>query len=137
MQNEPRFTLVSPSAGFTWRVMTRIAEHERAQARRRALIGSALLVVVAGALLALVGAQIVVWLTAFAERPEVLELVVSALAAALFWLGAFAGALWIAVGTILANIGEVTMLVYALGVLTLTMVWLRVATGSPTLSLTT
>lgn len=130
MQNEPRFTLVSPSAGFTTRTMTRIAEHEHAQARRRAWIGSALLVVVASALLLFVGARLASWVSALVNYPDAIESLASALAPVLFWLTAFIGALWVAVATLAWNTSELAMLAYALFVLALTMAWLRAATGS-------
>ncbi len=130
MRNETRFTMVTPSVGFATRTMTRIAEHERAQARRRAWIGSALLVVVASAMLLFVGVRLFSLLTALSASPETVEAVTSALATVMFWVKAFAEALWIAAGTILLNIGDIPMLAYALFVLALTMIWLRVATGS-------
>src|SRR5574341_2230776 len=59
-------TMIPPSAGFVNRVMARIEERQRAQARQRAWIGAGLLVAGAGVLIALsiltTGGWIAQWL---------------------------------------------------------------------------
>lgn len=130
MQNEARLNhakMVSPSTGFASRVMARIDECERAQARRRAVIGVGLLVAAAVALLALVAIWIAGWISAVLASPEAIvttALAVSPLA------GDWLDALRIAAFAILQNVNIVILLVYALGVLALTTLWAEIATGT-------
>jgi hypothetical protein len=134
MQNEARLNhakMVSPSTGFASRVMARIEERERAQARQRAVIGAGLLVAAAIALLAFVAIWIAGWISAVLASPGAIlttALVVSPLASD--WLDA----LRIAAFAILQNVNVVILLVYALGVLALTTFWAEIATGNFQLS---
>lgn len=59
MQDQQRFVMAVPAPGFTNRVMTRLAERERARTQRRALLGSALLVGAVVAMLAFALVQLV------------------------------------------------------------------------------
>jgi hypothetical protein len=129
MQHETRFTMIAPNAGFTSRVMARIAEHERAKARQRALIGSALLVIAAIIILALVALWLVSWVAVLVSMPQLAVAVLGALATLAFWVGVALNACWVAVGAIAENIGAVQMVVLALVVFALTMVWMRVVVG--------
>ena len=127
MQKEQRFTMMSPSSGFTARVMARIEERERAQARRCALIGASLLVAAALALFALVGLWAAAWISVLLVSPGA---VFTALAAVSPMLGGLLNALWVAALTILQNVNGVMLLAYASFVLALTVVWARVVTGT-------
>jgi len=130
MRNEAHFTRVSPAPGLTARVMARIAEHEHAQARRRALIGSALLVIVAIALLALVCLWLASWIAALVDRPDLFTSVLVALSPVALGLGTVLEALWVALTTVARNVESLQMLTYTLIVFALTLLWARIATGS-------
>jgi anti-sigma factor RsiW len=130
MQNETRFnhaTMVSPSAGFTSRVMARIEERERARARQRALIGAGLLVAAAVGVFALLAVWIAAWLGALLASPGA---ILTALLAVAPLAGELWEALWVASLAILQNVNGGMLLTYALIVLALTVVWARVVTGS-------
>ena len=129
MQNETRFnhaTMASPSAGFTFRVMARIEERERAQARQRALIGAGLLVAAAISAFALSVIWIAAWVKPLLTNPgaTLVELITVAVLAGELW-----GALSVAVLAVLQNVNSVMFVAYALCVLILTMIWARVVTG--------
>jgi hypothetical protein len=127
MQKEQRFTMISPSSGFTARVMARIEERERAQARRRALIGASLLVAAALALFALVGLWAASWISLLLASPSA---IFAALATVSPMLDDLLDALWVAALAILQNVNGVILLAYASFVLALTVVWARVVTGT-------
>lgn len=129
MQNEPHVTMASPAPGFTSRVMTRIEERERTQARRRALIGAAVLVAAVAIVLASVISWVASWISMIAH-PEAISPIVMAFNT-LFgdWEKLFEG-LWIAVTVIMQNLGEVPLLVYACIVLAITAIWLQIVAGS-------
>lgn len=129
MRNDKPFTMIAPSAGFTSRVMTRIAEHERAQARRRALIGSVLLVIVAIAILVLVAWSLFVWVSAFITTPSAVISVFNAFSTLTFWIRTFIEMLWTVATIIIENVGVAQMLVLAIGVFALSIVWVRVVVG--------
>jgi hypothetical protein len=118
--------MMSPSSGFTPRVMARIEERERANARRRAVIGAGVLVAAASALFALVGLWIASWISALLASPGA---VFTALAAVSPMLDDLLAALWVAALAIWQNVNGVMLLVYAAVVLALTLVWARVVTG--------
>ncbi|HEX7589024.1 MAG TPA: hypothetical protein VF478_11970, partial [Anaerolineae bacterium] len=61
--------MASPSAGFASRVMARIEERERAQARRRTAIGVGLIALVVISLFALVALWVAAWLSALLGSP--------------------------------------------------------------------
>ena len=130
MRQETRFTMVAPSVGFTSRVMARIAEHERAKARRQALIGSAVLVVFALIVLALIALWLVSWLAVFITTPELIVAMLNALGTVAFWIGVAMNGVTDAVGVIARNVGIPQMLSLAVTVSALTMLWLRVVVGS-------
>jgi hypothetical protein len=130
MQNEARIDqpgMVSPSAGFAYRVMARIAERERAQARQRTALGIGLIAAVAVGLFASVAFWVVGWLSALAASPEAVVttfLAVSPLA------GDWLDVVRVAGVAILQNMNGAILLVYAFGVLALTTLWAEIATGS-------
>lgn len=129
MQNEARFnhaTMVSPSTGFASRVMARIEERERAQARRRALIGIGLLVAVAIGAFALIAIWIAAWISALLSDPGAMVTMFQAVSPAIDLLDA----LRVAGFAILQNVNGLVMLVYALIVLALTTLWAEIATGT-------
>ena len=73
MQNEARIDqprMVSPSVGFASRVMERIEERERAQARRRTAIGVGLIAAVVVSVFALIALWVAAWLSALVASPE-------------------------------------------------------------------
>ncbi len=129
MQNDSRVshaTMASPSAGFASRVMARIEERERAQARRRAAIGTVLLVAAALAPFVLVGVWIGAWIGALLTSPGT---IVTALTTVSPVLSDLANALWIATLAIVQNTNGAMLVAYASFVLALTVVWARVVTG--------
>jgi hypothetical protein len=128
--------MIAPPAGFTVRVMARIEERERAQARRRAVIGATLLVVVAGIALALVCIWLTLWIGALLARPGTVISAVLALSPLADGLRVLLEALWVAASAVTRGVGGEVILAYALAVLALTILWARVATGNhPSLSL--
>lgn len=134
MRNETRFTWMTPAPGFTSRVMARIAEHERAQARRRAVIGSVLLVLAAIAVLGLVARWLVSVASVVITTPSILVAVVNACAALMFWAAKFAKLLWTVALIVAQNVGAVELLALAVAVVTLTAIWVRVVSGPLQLS---
>jgi hypothetical protein len=134
MRDEMRFTMVSPAPGFTARVMTRIVEHERARARRRALIGSALLVSAAGAVLGFAAIQLVSALWILITNPQVVFATLDAFQVPTFWAGKVLEAFWIAANAIAENLDPIQMMLGAVAIFALTMLWVRVVTGSFQLS---
>ncbi|MCI0476230.1 MAG: hypothetical protein L0Y55_08285 [Anaerolineales bacterium] len=134
MQDETRFTMIAPASGFTNRVMTRLAERERARARRRALIGSALLVSAVVAMIAFALVQIVSDVWVLLTKPQVIVAALNAFQTLTFWIGALLNAFWIAANVILANLDPVQTMTCALAVFALTMLWARAVTGSFQLS---
>jgi uncharacterized membrane protein len=134
MRNETQFTLMTPAPGFTSRVLARIAEHERAQARRRAMIGSVLLILAAIAVLGLVAWWLVSIASVFVTAPTVLVAVLNVCASMAFWVAKFFESLWAVALIITQNVGAVEMLALAIGVITLTAIWVRVVAGPLQLS---
>ncbi|MBI4788013.1 MAG: hypothetical protein HY782_13325 [Chloroflexi bacterium] len=127
---ESHVTMISPAPGFTARVMAKIAERERAQARRRVVIGAGLLAVAATALAALIGGALVVIAVVFAANSDVILGSVIALAPFVTTGTALVEALWISVTVVAHNVSAAQVLAYALAVLVLTLVWVRVVAGS-------
>ena len=130
MQNEARIDsalMVSPSAEFASRVMARIEERERAQARRRMAIGVGLIALVVISLSTLAALRITTWLGALIASPEAIMtalLTVSPLA------GDWLDAVRVAGIALLQNVNLTALLVYALGVVALTTLWAEIATGT-------
>jgi len=129
MRNETRFTMMTPAAGFTSRVMARIAEYERAQARRRALIGSALLVIAAGVILILVAGWLSAWIAALITTPSALVSLWSTLATLAFWTRKFIEMVWTAMTVITDQVDASQLLMLGIGVFALTLIWVRVVIG--------
>lgn len=129
MRNDKTFTMMSPSAGFTSRVMARLTERERAQARRRAMIGSALLVVAAIIIVALIVLWLVSWVAVFVAMPQVIVSVVDVCVTLAFWLGVALDACLVVARAFAENISAMSMLVLAVTVCALTTLWLRVVVG--------
>lgn len=130
MQDETRFPMVAPAPGFTTRVMARIVERERARTHRRAMIGSALLVGTAVAVLALAAWQLVTAAWALIKNPQMLIALWHAFGTLTFWFGALIHALWIAVKVVAAMLDPLQMLIGALTIFALTLLWTRVVAGS-------
>ena len=130
MQNETRLTMLAPRAGFTARVMARLAEQERARARRRVLIGSIVLVAFALVVVSLIALWIGSWVVVFVTMPQLFVAIVSAFATVAFWCGVALNGVGAAVAVIAENIGVAQMGGLALTVIALTAVWVRVVVGS-------
>ncbi len=129
MRNETRFTMMTPSAGFTSRVMARIAEYERTQARQRALIGSALLVIAAGVILILVAGWLIAWVSALITTPSALVSLWSTLATLAFWTRKFIEMVWAATTVVSDQADANQLLMLGISVLALTLIWVRVVIG--------
>ena len=134
MRNETPFMLEAPAPGFTSRVIARIAEHERAEAQRRAMIGSALLVLAATAILALAVLWFASVASVFIAAPGILAAVVNALAVMVFWATQLVESLWTVAFILAQNVGAVEMLALAVAVTLLTAAWVRVVAGPLRLS---
>ena len=130
MRDETRFVMVSPAPGFAARVMTRLAEHERARARRRALLGSALLVGAAIAMLVFAVIQLVAPFWVLVTNPQLIVILLNAFATLTFWASKVFEAFWIAAMVIAENLDAMPMALCAAVVFALTMLWVRVVTGS-------
>jgi hypothetical protein len=130
MQNHSHFAMVSPAPGFAVRVMARLAERERARARRRALIGSALLAGAASAMLAFAAIQLMLAIWILVTNPQVVMSTLDAFQVPAFWAGKVLEAFWIAANVIAENLDPMQMTLCAAAVFVLTMLWVRVVTGS-------
>jgi len=129
MRSDKLFTMVAPSAGFSSRVMARIAEHERAQAKRRAMIGSALLIAFALIVLALIAFWLFSWIVVLVTMPQLIVSLLNAVGTILFWSGVVIGAVSDTAEAFASNIGIPQMFGLAMTVCALTAVWLRVVAG--------
>jgi uncharacterized membrane protein len=129
MRHETKFTMMSPAPGFTSRVMMRLAERERAQARRRAMLGSALLVIVAVVILALVAWWFIAMLSTFVSAPSVIVAVLNALATLMLWVSKFFEMMWTAASVVAQSIDPVSILGLAVAVFAVTLVWVRLVIG--------
>ncbi|MBI3913994.1 MAG: hypothetical protein HY327_07390 [Chloroflexi bacterium] len=127
MQESHPITLISPPPGFVERVMARVQERERADARRRALIGAGVFAVGVAGLSVWIAAWIGVDLGAF----NPIETFTMLATTAPFDLTALADALPLAAAAILTGWANLPVLPFALGALGLTWLWLRVANLSP------
>lgn len=130
MRNDRTFTMIHPAPGFTSRVMARIAEQERARARRRAMIGSILLIAFALVVVTLIVVWLVSWVAVFVAMPQLIVSVLSTLATVAFWIGIALDGIATAIGAIAENIGVAQMGGLALTVIALTALWVRVVAGS-------
>ena len=130
MRNETRATMVAPSAGFSARVMARIQEHERAQARRRAWIGAILLAAIVTSVFVLVALWLASWIISIVAMPSIIAPIALAVSSLFGDGGSLVQATWVAITTIARNVGDGSLLVYALVVLAMTALWAYVATGS-------
>lgn len=133
---QPIKTMLAPAPGFSARVMARIAERERVQARWRALIGIAVLALMALFVLALVSLLIAAWIAAFVIESGAMASVIVTLVTFVERLGALMNAIWLGAFTIAINVDNAGVLIYALGVLTLTMLWTRIVFFQPPLTQT-
>lgn len=127
----PHKTMLSPTPGFTVRVMTRIEAYERARARRRALLGIGLLVVAALIVSAFIMVSLALWVSALAEQPSLVSTAVTTFVSLFGHARVVLDAFWVAGLTIARNVNEVVWIGYALLAVGLTMVWTRVAVGFP------
>lgn len=128
MMNSPK-TMLSPQPGFTARVMTRLAERERASQRRCALIGALILVVVALGVLAFIAFSLAFWIAAFIAQPGAFATALAALAPLAERARVLMDALWIAVSAIARGTNNLAPIVFALSVLLLTMLWAQIVFG--------
>jgi hypothetical protein len=122
-------TMAAPAPGFTGRVMARIEQHERVQARRRSILGAAVLLAAAsvpflalGYLLVSLGSQLLAdpgvilgGILVFAPVLEIVSSVLQALAVS---------------ATTLARVGSVQMFLFAVAVCSLTFLWAAIVHGS-------
>jgi hypothetical protein len=129
MQNEKRAMMVTPSAGFSTRVMARIEAHERAQAQRRAWIGIILFAMVVMSVFALVALWLASWIISIATTPSTFAPMLLAVSILLENVISLAQATWVAVTTIGRNVGEGSLIVYAFVVLAMTALWAYVVSG--------
>ncbi len=126
-------TMIPPPAGFVNRVMARIEERKRVQARQRAWIGAGLLVAGAGGLIVLsvltTGGWIAQWLP--------LDSYGSLAAFLAIWMietSALIEAIVVVILAVGGQLNQLQVLAYALFVFALTVLWARVALGTPKLS---
>ncbi len=122
--------MIAPAPGFTARVMARVAERERATARRRAMLGVGLLVAVAAVLLALVGGLLLLIALSGVDVPDMFVSVWVALAPVLDVFSPVVEALWVSTVAFADNVSMAPVLVYALAVAVMTVLWARLVTGS-------
>lgn len=123
-------SMVSPAPGFTARVMVRIQARERARARRWGVLGAGLLFLAAGIVSVLLGGVLLGLLAIAAANPDVFLTVVVSLTPLLDFGTTLAEALWISLAVVASNISAVQMLAFAASVFMLTLVWVRVVSGS-------
>ena len=123
MQEFHPITLISPPLGFADRVMARVQERERANARRRALIGMGVFAAgVAG-----LSVWIAAWVGVDLGALNLIDAFTTLVTTAPFDLAALADALPIVAAAILTGWGNLPILPFAFGVLGLTWLWLRVS----------
>ncbi len=123
-------TMIAPAPGFTTRVMARIAERERATARRRAMFGVGLLVAAAAGLLALVVGLLLLIASSAVDVPDMVASAWVALAPVFDVFSPVAEALWVSSVAFAENVSMAPMLAYALMVVAITILWARLVTGS-------
>lgn len=128
MRNETRFTMASPSSGFAARVLARIEDRERQRARRRALIGIALLAVMMSVLSAIIGAWLIDSISEMLHPEAVAPLTLGFSVLFDGWFGALQ-ALWITINVMDSQLGEFPILIYAAVVLAMTTLWASIAAG--------
>ncbi len=122
-------TMATPAPGFTARVMERIERHERAQARRRSVIGAAILVGAASVPFLVLGYLFVVLGSLVIADPGAVLSGVFAVAPVFEILSSLFGGLTLG-ATTLARVGSVQMLAFAIAVCSLTFLWAAVVHGS-------
>ncbi len=105
--------------------MARIAERERARARRRAIIGVGALVLAAAVPLLAFGTVTASAALMLLSSPQALLYGLVALAPYLRLIGTVVEAVWVGAGTLVAE-GSLQLLVYALMVCALTFIWARI-----------
>ena len=123
-------SMMAPAPGFTARVMARIEARERARARRWAMIGASLMFLAAGIVSVLLGGVLLGLLAIVVMNPDVFLTVLVSLTPLVDFGTTVAEALWVSIGVVAANVSAVQMLGFALGVLALTLVWVRMVSGS-------
>ena len=136
MRKEAHFTMAMPAPGFAARVRQRIAAHERQQAQRRALIGSALLVAFASTILAFIVLWLSAWAVVLVTNPQLIVGLIDAFGTLSYWASALIEAIGAVVAVIEDTLDPQQMTIYAAGVLALTLLWTRAFTGSFQHSLT-
>lgn len=132
-QSSRHVTMAVPAPGFTSRVMTRIQERERRAARRRALAGACLLALAGFVPIVLGGFVFVDALTDMSSHADLLTSGFVLLSPALSLAETIVMALWLG-STAVMTVGSGQLLAYAIAVLALTLLWVRVAGGSFQLS---
>jgi hypothetical protein len=119
-------TMVSPAPGFTGRVMARVQAYERARARRRALIGAGVLAASAAGLVATAMFLVVSQIIALVTNPDAIPAATDAVGQTLNAVDALADAAGITTRVVAGDIGAIQILAFAVFVLMLTLVWVRV-----------
>ncbi len=122
-------TMVSPPSGFANRVMERVETYKRARARRHAFITIGMFVFALFGSLTLLGFELVSQVETIPTLPsQALQLViiVASLVEQAFTLF---GALWLSVTIIASSINSLLLVAYASAVVSLTILWFRVAFG--------
>jgi hypothetical protein len=122
-------TMAAPVPGFTARVMARIEQHERAQARRRSILGAAILLGAASVPFMAIGYLLVVLGSQLVADPGALLSSILAVAPVLNILGNLLEALAVT-AMALAQVGTVQMLLFAIVVCALTFLWAAIVHGS-------
>ena len=122
--------MVAPAPGFTDRVMTRIKARERARARRWGVLGAGLLFLAAGVISVLLGGVLLGLLAIVATNPDVVLTVFVSLTPLVDFGTTVAEALWISLTVVASNVSAVQLLAFAMSVFVLTLVWVRVVSGS-------
>ncbi len=129
-QGRSHLTMIAPPPGFAGRVMARIQAQEESRARRRAAAGFWVLVAAAAALLVTTASLLVgLFLFFFSNLGSVLS-ALEALEPLALALQAMLQATTVAVSAVLENTGDWVMTGYAIGALSITLVWIRVVCGS-------
>lgn len=122
-------TMVAPASGFTGRVMARIEQYERAQARRRTMLGAAVLLGAASVPFVVLGYLLVSLGSHLLADPGTILSGIFAFAPVLDIVGGLLEALSISAMT-LARVGSVQMFLFAVAVCSLTFLWAAVVHGS-------
>lgn len=126
MQDQQHFVMVAPAPGFTARVMTRIVEHERRRARRRALLGALALGGSGGLLVGWGVWQLGVLGWQVLTRPQVLVALVDGACLVASWFAVFLNTVWLVLHTLATFLDPTRMLLTMTLVCGWVVLWARV-----------